>query len=246
MFSVLHYFISFPLIDHTNHYWDSSLLVLPFTHGLLACLLWWLYKDGIWVRNLSLHDYTQTETNVWANSIFSVLHYFISFPLVDHTNYYWHSSLLMLPFMRGLLACLLWWFYKDGIWVRNLSLHDYTQTETNVWVNSIFNVLLHFISFPLVDHTDCSWESLPILPVTYGFVCYDDFTRTVSEQGAYPRMIIPKLRQMTEQIWLSVYYFISSPWCLIDLTDRAWDSSLAIPVQLVCYDDTYKDGIWVQ
>jgi hypothetical protein len=29
----------FPLVDHTNYYWDSSLLVLPFMHGLLACLV---------------------------------------------------------------------------------------------------------------------------------------------------------------------------------------------------------------
>jgi hypothetical protein len=39
LLSFLLYFISFPLVDHTNYYWDCSLLVLPFMGGLLACLL---------------------------------------------------------------------------------------------------------------------------------------------------------------------------------------------------------------
>jgi hypothetical protein len=105
-----------------------------------TCLLWWLYKDGIWARSLSLHDYTQTETNVWANSVFSVLFSFISssLGLIDHTNRHWDSSIPSLPFTHGLFAMMtlqgrylskepiLAWLYPN--WDKCLSKIDFPCT----------------------------------------------------------------------------------------------------------------------
>jgi hypothetical protein len=78
--------------------------------------------------------------------------------------------------------------------------------------------------------------------VAYWLVCYDDFTRMVSEWGIYPCMIVPKLRQMSELIRFSVYYFISfhSLWSTIQTTIGILVSSCChsrVAYWLVCYDD---------